>query len=157
MKLNSHALFQQASEVKVAQSCLTLCDPMDYTAHGILQARILEFFSLLQGIFPTQGSNPGLPHCSRFFTSWAIGEAQSKEDFNQATISNYCPTPNKKNPLVYSLQSLPVPWEVLMLQGEEPGSVLIQHGEVGWISHTQHLKSKHNKPHCQQRPDVEHR
>ena len=29
-------------KVKVAQSCLILCDPMDYTAHGILQARILE-------------------------------------------------------------------------------------------------------------------
>ena len=28
---------------KVVQSCLTLCDPMDYTAHGILQARILEW------------------------------------------------------------------------------------------------------------------
>ena len=25
----------------VAQSCPTLCDPMDYTVHGILQARIL--------------------------------------------------------------------------------------------------------------------
>ena len=31
--------------------------------------------SLLQGIFPTQGSNPGLLHC-RFFTSWATKEAQ---------------------------------------------------------------------------------
>ena len=31
------------SEVKVTQSCLTLCDPMDYTIHGILQARILEW------------------------------------------------------------------------------------------------------------------
>ena len=30
--------------------------------------------SLLQGIFPTQGSNPGLPHCRRFFTSWARRE-----------------------------------------------------------------------------------
>ena len=29
--------------VKVAQSCLTLWDPMDYTVHGILQARILEW------------------------------------------------------------------------------------------------------------------
>ena len=29
-------------KVKVAQSCLTLCDPMDYTVHGILQARKLE-------------------------------------------------------------------------------------------------------------------
>ena len=32
--------------------------------------------SLLQRIFPTQGSNPGLPHCSRFFTSWNTREAQ---------------------------------------------------------------------------------
>ena len=30
-------------KVKVAQSCPTLCNPMDYTAHGILQARILEW------------------------------------------------------------------------------------------------------------------
>jgi len=30
-------------KVKVAQSCLTLCDPMDYSVHGILQARILEW------------------------------------------------------------------------------------------------------------------
>ena len=29
--------------VKVAQSCPTLCDPMGYTVHGILQARILEW------------------------------------------------------------------------------------------------------------------
>ena len=29
--------------VKVAQSCPTLCDPMDYMVHGILQARILEW------------------------------------------------------------------------------------------------------------------
>ena len=30
------------NEVKVAQSCLTLCDSMDYIVHGNLQARILE-------------------------------------------------------------------------------------------------------------------
>ena len=30
-------------KVKVAQSCQTLCDPMDYTVHGILQVRILEW------------------------------------------------------------------------------------------------------------------
>ena len=29
-------------KVKVALSCPTLCNPMDYTVHGILQARILE-------------------------------------------------------------------------------------------------------------------
>ena len=30
-------------KVKVTQLCLTLCDPMGYTVHGILQARILEW------------------------------------------------------------------------------------------------------------------
>ena len=36
------SLFAYYIHVKVAQSCLTLCDPMDYIVHGILQARILE-------------------------------------------------------------------------------------------------------------------
>ena len=49
-------------KVKVTQSCLTLRDPMDYTVHGILQAK-MGSLSLLQGVFPTQGSNPGLLHC----------------------------------------------------------------------------------------------
>ena len=30
-------------KLKVTQSCLTFCNPMDYTVHGILQARILEW------------------------------------------------------------------------------------------------------------------
>ena len=30
------------TEVQVAQLCLTLCDLMEYTVHGILWARILE-------------------------------------------------------------------------------------------------------------------
>ena len=30
-------------KVQVAQWCPTLCDPMDYIVHGILQARILEW------------------------------------------------------------------------------------------------------------------
>ena len=45
-------------KVKVTQSCLTLCNPMDYTVHGILQTRIpigVGSLFLLQGIFPTQG------------------------------------------------------------------------------------------------------
>ena len=39
--------------VKVAQSCPTLCDPMDHTVHGILQARILEWVP-----FPSPGDLP---------------------------------------------------------------------------------------------------
>ena len=57
--------------VKVAQSCSALCDPMDYTVHGILQARILEWVAFP---FPRGSSQPrdqtqvsGI--AGRFFTS----------------------------------------------------------------------------------------
>ena len=33
-------------KVKVTQSCPTLCDRMDFAAHGILQARILEWVAI---------------------------------------------------------------------------------------------------------------
>ena len=33
----------QSMKVTVTQLCPTLCNPMDYTVHGILQARILEW------------------------------------------------------------------------------------------------------------------
>ena len=33
-------------KVKVTQLCPTLCDPMDYTVQGILQARILEWVAI---------------------------------------------------------------------------------------------------------------
>ena len=61
--------------VKVIQSCLTLCDPRDYTVHGILQAKILEWvaFPFSRGIFPIQGSNPGLPHCR-----WILSQLSHK-------------------------------------------------------------------------------
>ena len=53
------------SEVKVTQSCPALWETMDYTVHGILQAWILEWVAIpfSRGIFPSQRSNPGLPHC----------------------------------------------------------------------------------------------
>ena len=63
-------------KVKITQSCQTLCDPMDYTVHGILQARILE-----QAAFPfSRGSSPrrnwtGISCIAGgFFTNWAIRE-----------------------------------------------------------------------------------
>ena len=56
-----------------AQSCLTLCDPMDCSppgssVYGISQTRILEWVAIshLQGIFLTQGSNPCLWHLLRW-------------------------------------------------------------------------------------------
>ena len=47
---------------------LTLRNPMDCIVHGILQLETrVGSLSLLQGIFPTQVSNPGLPHCRKVF------------------------------------------------------------------------------------------
>ena len=53
--------------MKVIQSCPTLCDPMDYTEHGIFQARILEWVAVpfSRVIFLTQGLNLGLQHCKQ--------------------------------------------------------------------------------------------
>ena len=66
------------NKVKVAQSCPTLCGPMDYTVHGILQARILEWVAFP---FPRGSSQPRdqtqVSHIAGgFFTSWATREAQ---------------------------------------------------------------------------------
>ena len=50
-------------KVKVAQSCLTLWTP--WTIQAMEFSGPEYCLSLLQGIFPTQGSNPGLPHCKQ--------------------------------------------------------------------------------------------
>ena len=55
------SVFWLKVKVLVAQSCLTLCDPMDCTVHGILQASGLPFPSLED--LPNPGIEPGLPHC----------------------------------------------------------------------------------------------
>ena len=62
----------------VAQSCWTLCRPMDCSptgssVHGIFQARILEWvaISFSRGIFLTQGSNLCLLH-------WQAGSFTTK-------------------------------------------------------------------------------
>ena len=48
--------------MKVAQSCLILCDPMDYTAHGILQARILVGVAFpFSRDLPNPGTEPRSP------------------------------------------------------------------------------------------------
>ena len=49
-------------KVKVAQLCLTLCYPVDYTVHGILQARILDCVPIPSpGDLPNPGIKPGSP------------------------------------------------------------------------------------------------
>ena len=65
-------------KVKVAQLCLTLCNPMDYTFHGILQARILEWvaFPFSRGSSQPRDWSQVSHTAGDFFTSWAAREAQ---------------------------------------------------------------------------------
>ena len=62
--------------MKVTQSFPSICNPMDYTVHGILQARILEWVAFP---FSRGSSQPRywtqVSHLAgRFFTSWATRE-----------------------------------------------------------------------------------
>ena len=85
----SYWLSESGSEV--AQSCPTLCDPMDCnlpgsSVHGISQVRILEWVVIpfSKGSSPPRDQTwvPGI--ASRFFTVWATNKAQGcwRRDFN---------------------------------------------------------------------------
>ena len=70
------------SESEVAQSCLTLCDPMDCSlsgssVHGIFQARLLEWIaiSFSRGSSRPRNRTPVSRIAGRCFTVWATREA----------------------------------------------------------------------------------
>ena len=59
-------------KVKVVQSCPTFCSPVDSTAHGVLQARILEWVASLFSRGSSQTRDWTQVSCiaGEFFTSW---------------------------------------------------------------------------------------
>ena len=65
------SLGEQKVKMKVAQSCPTLCDPMDCIVHGVLQARILEWvaFPFSRGSSPPRDRTQVSGIADRFFTS----------------------------------------------------------------------------------------
>ena len=66
----------KTEKVKVAQLCMTLCHPMDYIVHGILQARILECVAV-----PSAGDlpNPRIkPRCPALQADSLSVETQGK-------------------------------------------------------------------------------
>ena len=72
--LSSNPIWKWKSLIPVA----TLCHPMDYTAPGILQARILEWvaFSLSRGSSQFRDQTQVSHIAGGFFTRWASREAQ---------------------------------------------------------------------------------
>ena len=73
MKTSQYVKECIAVKVKVAQSCLTLCNRLHHTVHVILQARILEWvaFPFSRGSSHPRDWTQVSPIAGRFFTSWA--------------------------------------------------------------------------------------
>ena len=95
----------QNVNVKAPQSCLILCDPMDYTVPGILQARILEWVA-----FP-----------------FSRGSSQPKDG---TQVCRHCrqilyPLSHQGNQEYQSGQPIPSPADLPDL-GIEPGSPALQ-------------------------------
>ena len=68
----------QTCVVKVTHSGPALCDPMDYTVRGILQASILEWvaFPFSRGSSQPRGRTQVSDIAGGFFTSWTTREVQ---------------------------------------------------------------------------------
>ena len=72
-------------KVKVTQSHPTLCDPMDYTVHGILQVRILEWVAFPFSRGSSQPRDWTQISCiaGRFFTDSYQGSPDSTDQYSQ--------------------------------------------------------------------------
>ena len=80
-------------EVKVTQSRGTLCDLLEYTVHRIRQNTDMGNPFLLQGIFPTQGSNSGLPHCRQILCHLSHQRSPVLQKF---TLKKSAPKPHNQ-------------------------------------------------------------
>ena len=92
----------------VTQSCLTLCDPLDYrlpssSVHGILQARILEWVAIpfprgssqpkdrtqvscIAGGFFNDWATPGKPE---YVERWEYSKCQQRKEANSKSLKNF--------------------------------------------------------------------
>ena len=90
--LKLHQEHKNKVKVKVAQSCPTLCDPIYYTVHGILQARIPEWVAFPFSSRSSPSSNrTGVSYIAgRFFTSWATREVHKNKFLLKSTAYTLC-------------------------------------------------------------------
>ena len=65
-------------KVNIAQLCPTIWNPLDYTVHGILQVRILEWtaFHFLMASSQPKDWTQAPYIAGKFFKCWATREAQ---------------------------------------------------------------------------------
>ena len=79
------------SEVKVAQSFLTVCNPMDYTVYGILQAGVLEWvaFPFSRGSSQPWDQTQVSRIAGGVITSWAMEVNETNSVFHGETVIKY--------------------------------------------------------------------
>ena len=90
--------------MKVAQWCLTLCNPIDYTVQGILQGTKVEWvaFTIPRGSSQFRDKTQVSHTAGGFFTSLATGKAQEycREQLFSSQV--YLPNPGIKPGTLYS-------------------------------------------------------
>ena len=99
----------------VAQSCPTLCDlvdssPSGSSVHGDSPGEKIGVgcHALLQGIFPTQGLNPGFPHCRRILYCLCHQRSPRILEWIAYPFSRGCSWPrNEPGPPALQADSLP--------------------------------------------------
>ena len=83
----------------VTQLCPTLCNPIGYSPPGSLvhgnspgKNTGVACHALLQGIFPTQGSNPRLLHCRWILLSEPLGKPKNTGVHSLSLLQQIFPT-----------------------------------------------------------------
>ena len=111
-ELGSSTSFSEKVKVLVIQSCLTLCDPMNYSppgssVHGILLARILEwaFFPLPSpGNLPDSGISPGYMFSSVQVSCSVVSNSLQPHGLQHARPP--CPSPITNTQSLLKLMSI---------------------------------------------------
>ena len=130
LHVDMQVAFRYSSKVRVAQSCLTLCDPMDCSptgssVHGILQARIPEWVSILfsRGSYRPRNRTWVSLIAGRFFTTWV------KERYSLSLIKTLSP-----NPTHTCITSSEFPKLSFMIKGSMlPPQVTTQNLGIKWF------------------------
>ena len=95
-------------KVKVTQSCPTLCNPTDYTLHGILQARIPEWvaFPFSRGSSQPRDQTQVSHIVGGFFTNEPQGKPKNTEVGSLSLLQRIFPTQESNQGFLHCQQIL---------------------------------------------------
>ena len=115
--------------MKVAQSCPTLCDPMDYTVHEILQARILEWVAFPFSRGSSQPKDQAQVSCiaGRFFTRWTTREPKNTGVSSLSLLQGIFQTQESNWGLLHCRQ--------VLYQLRYQGMVIVEKKKENWSPH----------------------